>query len=260
MINQLKNCLNSEPENTIILCGAGISRDKPSEIPTAIETIKAYLDVSLNLSENILFQNLYKQYIEQILNKVRFEVFFSLVKRYFDKKLESLITILNKQHSNTIHYLLADFIFKGGIVWTTNFDLLIEKAYHELFSEILEPVIDYQNTFFEVNSKYHKMHGSLDLKNQQKNMNIAVTIETIAYETYFFNKNKDRYFQRKKMMHNRNLIVLGYSGSDDFDIVPFLNDCIPKQVFWINHKPNKIEEENVIEQKISKKFSFKINF
>ena len=149
---------------------------------------------------------------------------------------------------------------------TTNFDFLIEYALIQLGvlqSDII-PVITEHN-FRKYNNPsvwykqekrlIYKIHGSTKniITGKSTRNSLIATIKGFGLNKGGMNVFQIEPFKRQlfdNITKNRSLVVMGYSGSDDFDIVPtlmVLEDL--KHVFWINHVndpafQNKIYEIN----------------
>ena len=250
----------SRARNTIILCGAGVSRPSPSNLPTAYTLMKEYLDCTVNHlgSSTTAYSavgRLAREAFRHILNAVRFEVFFSYVAASVDPSLRVLRQSLGGTQFNALHAFLASHLQHGGQVWTTNFDNLIELAHASLFGRRPPVVIDYATATPPADAPglLHKLHGSLDLEDSR--YPIAATIDSIARQCYFSSDHSDRFDARKAALQGKTLVVLGYSGYDDFDIMPLLNDSSPAELVWINHEPQSRSQERADERRIRRRLA-----
>lgn len=251
--------------NYTFLVGAGISMDSPSNMPSAIHIVKNLLEMCAPPDE-----------VDKLLSieKLRFELVVEKVQDEFDPELQFLDYLETVIHPNLIHMFLANTIVRGNYVVITNFDYLIECALMKLLEEQwhkeIIPVItkkNFQNysspkSLFR-SGKYpiYKIHGSkyniilgVDTKDS-----LITTIsslgrdreegETFAIEPY---KKPAVY----NLMRDRTLVVMGYSGSDDFDIGPTLKE-LPylKRLIWIDHSQNeKVEIYTITKDYKSKEF------
>jgi len=152
-------------------------------------------------------------------------------------------------------------IKNGHFVMTTNFDFLIEYALQQsgVPNEVILPVItknDYQNysnpddLLSNGKKSLYKIHGStkniVSLENTRDSL--VATIQAFGS-----NKEGENIFQvepfKRPLFENissgRSLVVMGYSGSDDFDIVPTLMVLKNlKNIVWINY----IQDDGGIEK------------
>ena len=138
---------------------------------------------------------------------------------------------------------------------TTNFDFLIEYALLQLGTgkdEIL-PVItkaDYQNysspkeLLSEGKKTLYKIHGSTKNIVSEENTkdSLVTTIQALGSHKVGENVFQVEPFKRLLFENNSNgryLVVMGYSGSDDFDIVPTLKVLKNlRNIIWINYSQN----------------------
>lgn len=146
-------------------------------------------------------------------------------------------------------------IRNGHFVMTTNFDFLIEYALLQLGTgkdEIL-PVItkaDYQNysspkdLLSEGKKTLYKIHGSTKNIVSEENTkdSLVTTIQALGSHKVGENVFQVEPFKRLLFENNSNgryLVVMGYSGSDDFDIVPTLKVLKNlRNIIWINYSQN----------------------
>ena len=197
-------------KQTVVFCGAGISRH--SGLPLANELVRYVLEML----------NVLKEQTETIINSnLPFEAFIETLREASD--IDRILDIFHLGIPNTNHILLAKLAKAKYLktICTTNFDQLIERA---LQSEGLVKGEDFQVFYKEDDfshidwddDKIHliKIHGSVEDKD-----NMAVTLQQVAKQElsaqrmrvieHIFSKGADQ-----------NVLVLGYSCSDVFDISP----------------------------------------
>ncbi|MFX1252496.1 MAG: tetratricopeptide repeat protein [Promethearchaeota archaeon] len=240
----LKSLLTSG-ESLTFLVGAGISIEPPAELMSAWQIMKAILKFSAA-----------PEAVDKILNikNLRFEFLIELFREKYDPDLKLLNYFEEATQPNVIHSFLAEQIRNGQFVMTTNFDTLIERAVG-LTEENLQIVItrkdfeEYsypQQNWSKGKLMLYKLHGSLtNAKTGADTRDSVITTldalgkhkegEIFAVETF-----KRPLFE--KIGQDRTLIVMGYSGGDDFDIVPTLLQMQGlKRVIWIAHMPHSEE-------------------
>lgn len=226
------------------LVGAGISVDAPTCLPTGTEMIQAILKTTCN--EDMLSL--------KTLSGLRFELLVDIIRQIIDPELSIIDYFSVCDKPNIYHLYLAEMIKKGHFVITTNFDYLLELAL--LQSDVpkrdIIPVItrsDYENfsdpekLFREGKKTVYKIHGSTKniITDEGTRSSLITTIEALG-------KNKEgiSIFQIEPYKHelfknitsDRTLIVMGYSGSDDFDMVPSLLSLSNiKNLVWVNFNP-----------------------
>ncbi|MHA1979536.1 MAG: tetratricopeptide repeat protein [Promethearchaeota archaeon] len=229
------------------LVGAGISMDTPSRVPSAKKFVEALVKLCVPAEE-----------ISLILQKesLRYEVFVEQLQRYIDKSLIFLDFLETRMKPNLIHYFLGHNIITKNYVITTNFDYLIECALIDLLSKEerkqINPII-VRKQYLDLNQIYDlanitqfllfKLHGSKrNLITEQNTFeSLITTISSLGkdreeVDTFTIEPYKKPIIS--KIIKDRVLIILGYSGSDDFDITPFLKEIILyKKIIWIDHIP-----------------------
>ncbi len=247
MINNQKNPINFEniitgADDLSFLIGAGCSVDPPSCLPTGRTMIEAIVRHVCAESE-----------VETILQlkDLRFEAIIEIVRELLDENLHIIDYYGQCNLPNLQHFFLAEMIKRGNYVMTTNFDFLIEHALIQsnIPQSDIVPVItesDFKkfnrpDKLFQKGKKtLYKIHGSPKniITNQDTKKSLVATISAFGA-----NKKELNVFQvepfKQQLLENiskrRTLIVMGYSGSDDFDIVPTLKVLRNlKQIFWIN--------------------------
>ncbi len=245
------------------LVGAGISIPKPTALASARDIVRNLLEFCAPPEE---LENLLS------LEKLRFELVIEKIQDEIDGDLRFLDYLEDVTEPNLIHLFLGNAIIRGNYVITTNFDYLIEfalmrildKQWHNDIIPVItkEDFIFYQNPKNLIqNNKYpvYKIHGSkknivLDKDTRESLITTISALgkereqgKTFAIEPY----KKPTVFN---IMNQNILVVLGYSGTDDFDIGPMLKELpFLKRIIWIEHSPpNKIEIRKIKDYKVLK--------
>lgn len=231
--------------NYTFLVGAGISMDAPTNMPSAMQIVKCLLELCAPTEE---VENLLS------LEKLRFELVVEKIQDMIDEEIKFLDYLEHINKPNLIHLFLSNVITRGNYVVTTNFDYLIEhallqvleKKWHQEIIPVIskEDFIIYQDPKSLVRSNQYpiyKIHGSkrniITDKNTTESLISTMSAlgkdraegETFAIEPY----KKPTIFN---LMNERTLVVMGYSGSDDFDIGPALREMpFLNRLIWIDH-------------------------
>jgi tetratricopeptide (TPR) repeat protein len=260
-IYNLRNAIEST-KRLVFLVGAGISFEPPSYLTTWPQSgcIKAITSIDLDT-------------VKKLREAVRPEVFFQVLYNITGKKALIPLEVLNPVTLNSeeklaapniLHFFLAEMIHKGHIVLTTNFDNLIEMAYEKVTNGQKPKIAifdtDFQNLYEELNSLKSgcliKIHGSfVTPEGRDCRDSIIAILQQVQRE---FPESKRKLV--KKLIEEHDLVVMGYSGQDDFDIYPFLLEPpTDKRIWWLRHlreeDPKKwdallksqLEEENKVE-------------
>ncbi len=216
-----------------ILAGAGVSIDSPAGLPSARSLMERSL---LHQISGIVAREDLAHIIDRPTDFparpgefLRFEVAMADIERHVRA---SLLSELQSGTPNINHYALAQLVKRGAVVITTNFDLHIETAYKHLYGRDCR-VARHDKDFTAPPSPRRnsagvlwKIHGCLtDVES------MAATFTTI------FSKRSRRMDWFEEILSNYDLIVVGYSGSDDLDLIPPLARTITERsLLWVDHK------------------------
>ncbi|TFG27739.1 MAG: tetratricopeptide repeat protein [Promethearchaeota archaeon] len=234
------------PENKYtFLVGAGISMDSPTNMPSAMQIVRTLLEFCTPPEE---VENLLS------LNLLRYELVVEKIQQIFDEDLKFMDYIELVTSANLIHYFLARLIVRGYYVITTNFDYLIERALINTLPENqrfnIYPIITKEDflSFQEPKrlietGKYpvFKIHGSKRniITGELTQDSLITTISALGREreegvTFAIEPYKKPAVYN--IMNDRTLVIMGYSGSDDFDIGPMLKELpFLSRLIWIEH-------------------------
>jgi len=244
----------SPTEELTFLVGAGCSIDEPSCLPSGRSMIETIINYTCAKSE-----------VDKLLNlhQIRFEQLVEIVRDRLDKELRIIDYYGQCNTPNIQHFFLANMIKGGNFVITTNFDFLIEHALlkSDIPKDKIKVIItkeDYekynnpQELFSNGLNVLFKIHGSSKniITNKTTKESLIATIQAFG-----LNKEGKDIFQVEpykqplfdNISNGRSLVVMGYSGSDDFDIVPTLKALKNlKNIIWISHvnrEPSVLELE-----------------
>ncbi|MFX1536432.1 MAG: tetratricopeptide repeat protein, partial [Promethearchaeota archaeon] len=226
-------------ESLTFLVGAGISIEPPSNLMSAWQIMEA-----------IVRFGAIEEAVPKILKirDLRFEYLIQQFRDGYDNQLKFMEYYERSTQPNLIHQFLAQMIQAGQYVMTTNFDTLIERAVG-LDNDNLRVIItrkdfeqysDPQSTSEKGLLPVYKLHGSLKnpKTDEDTSESVITTIDALGKhkegEIFAIETFKRDFFAR--VCQGRTLVVMGYSGGDDFDIVPTLLQMQGlKQVIWIAH-------------------------
>jgi tetratricopeptide (TPR) repeat protein len=250
-------------DNISFIVGAGISMESPSTLPSAREFSKTLLQFMVPEEE-----------VDKLINlpQLRYEMVVERVQK-LDENLFFLDYLEQKTKFNLIHLFLAHCIKnnqKQMSVITTNFDYLIERALINILGEeekrLIVPIItksDYEKyqkrTDFQDRYPIFKIHGSKRniITNDETTGSLVTTISSLGKnresgETFALEAFKKPLINA--ILSNTSLFIMGYSGSDDFDITPLLNEFSElESITWVEHgSGTELNEMKIIE--ITKNF------
>ena len=213
---------------TAIFCGAGISFH--SGLPLAASLV-GYLLEGLSLD---------KDDIALILNSpLPFEAFIEILRSNSDDILP-ILTIFKQGVPNHAHQLIARLARAGYLktICTTNFDLLLERS---LESNDLQRGRDYrtyetEDDFEQLSAKDDlirliKIHGTAD-----KPETMAITLQQVSSRITSAKRQRAIDYVFSNGSH-KNVLIIGYSCSDIFDVSPQIQDIRDnrKPVFLVDH-------------------------
>jgi tetratricopeptide (TPR) repeat protein len=238
----IRDLINPDSKLTFLV-GAGCSIDPPSCLPAGPTMMNAIINYTCAESE-----------IEKVkkLDQLRFEALMEIIRDCLDPDLKIIDFYGLCDKPNIQHFFLAEMIKKGHFVMTTNFDFLIEQALlqSDVSKDDIKVVItkaDFErfnnpNELFEQGKKtVYKIHGSTKniISGEKTRDSLVATIQAFGS-----NKEGENIFQIEpfkrllfdNISNERSLVVIGYSGSDDFDIVPTLKVLKHiQEVIWIEY-------------------------
>jgi len=237
----IKELLINDP--LTFLVGAGCSINSPSSLPAG----RAMMDAII---EHVSTKQDCKKLVN--LSELRFESLVEIVRDNVDPTLKTIDYYAECDKPNLIHYFLAKMIEKGNFVMTTNFDLLIEHAMINsgipskdiriaITREDFEILKNPKKLYEEGQKTLYKIHGSTKnlLTNESTKASLIATIQAFGSNKQGQNVFQVEPFKRElfdNISKGRTLIVIGYSGSDDFDVIPTLKVLHElKSVIWIDH-------------------------
>ncbi|MFW9949138.1 MAG: tetratricopeptide repeat protein [Candidatus Thorarchaeota archaeon] len=253
------NELISEDNKLTFLVGAGASVESPSHLPTASETVQALIRFSCTKSE-----------IDRILeiSDLPFEILAGIILESLDD-VKFLDFYQESDKPNLEHFVLAEMIKKGHFIITTNFDFLLEYALmqSDIPKKKIIPVItekDYERFSdpekLTRSGKFpvYKIHGSPKniITGEDTRKSFINTLKLIG-----LNQTRNNIIQLEpykaqfleKTSAERTLIIMGYSGKNDYDLISTLktmNDL--KNLIWINHVSDNKGKEDLYEVGVPK--------
>ena len=236
VISHLETMFGPERKHAFLV-GAGISIDNPSNLLSSIGFLANILQ-RISPSPNV-FEKLR-------INTTRFEKMMSILESNVDDQLEILNCLSDCSAYNLNHSIIAGLLFKGNTVITTNFDILVERALLDQFG--IEPDVildegDCSNYLAQPKSIF-KIHGSLfryvQGRWQDSRDSIRATLGRIGRSGEAFELEPSMQKLLIDILTNHDFIVIGYSGSDDFDVMPLLRSIKSKAcLVWVNHVEEK---------------------
>jgi len=225
------------------LVGAGCSIDPPSCLPAGRTMMDAIINYTCAPSE-----------IEKVkkLEDLRFEQLIEIIRDRLDPDLKIIDYYGLCDKPNLQHLFLAEMMKQGQFMLIVNFDFLIEYALRQsgvpkeeikvvITKEDFKKFNDPQELYSNGIKALYKIHGSTKnvITGEPTRNSLIATIQAFGANKEGVNVFQLELFKQPaftNLTKHRSLVVMGYSGSDDFDIVPTLKVLEHIQnIIWINH-------------------------
>jgi hypothetical protein len=249
--------LPEEARSLALLAGAGISLDRPSNLLAGCHFMDAVLSrvmpakVPLDVLQSLISPPKTRHFRPGEF--IRFEtLMMELVQSGVDPSLLVLDCLDTCEAPNANHEILAELIRRGAVVMTTNFDRLIEVAYQRSMKPGDAPLrVVYDDAEFDEGLIHKgapslwKLHGSLSVAGQSTRASVQATVVQVMWPS--MSRRKRRFFEA--VIAARDMVLVGYSGSDDLDLVPILAETPSERtLLWIDHVPgDAIEIKTALE-------------
>src|SRR5205823_13323402 len=159
----------NDARRKVFFVGAGISKDPPTCFPLGFEFSPAMIsgvavgDSFLEYHAAPLLRS-----INAGLPGCRPEVLLEIARQGIGNRVLRLLDVLDVGLPNIYHYALASALRAGHIVITTNFDVMIEQAYNDLYPSCAKlSVVSTENGCQDILRRgipkrlLFKIHGSL---------------------------------------------------------------------------------------------------
>lgn len=229
-----------------VLAGAGISRPAPTEFPIALELIDAIAEVALpgdGVASTVreLFQRARPDQ-RSACDYIRFETLVQVIEETVDPELELLESLALFTQVGPLHLLLADAAQRGATVMTTNFDDLLERAVQSSGGtpETVDVFPAGPNSPDRV--PIWKLHGTLRRWSSGQvdaGRSAQASISRISANAPPLGLQADKMRCLQDLTDDTTMIVVGYSGADDLDLVPSLYELTPRRLIWIDHRDGR---------------------
>lgn len=290
LVSEIKETIINN--NIIWWVGAGISMEYPSNAPLAWDLMNSISRATKNwinkywgyncrlhktISKNFNdWQAVFTRQKSKNFDDTKLsleELLGLLEEERIDPNQELLYLALDALPFNKNHEFLARRIKKGDLVFTTNFDNCIEKAYETIFEKGKICVASDKETILKLLKKNEpsgliKIHGTLrDEFNRKIEKTIQSTINRILQNgrKSTFGLDSEVEENLKNTFKNKILIIAGYSGGDDLDINPSWDNMtsLIRKSYWCIYpiKPltKRKEEKNGILNKFKCFFALDSN-
>lgn len=219
-----------------VLAGAGVTRAAGG--PTAQELLSA-------IAEELISEPSWRQWVAQHVQpsgELRFETAMEELGSTADPDL-TVLQLFNGVPPGPLHAALARAAARGARLMTVNFDDLLEQA---VGGEGLPAwTVDLQQgahlAQLDEPGAVAKLHGTLHLHRGPQGVQAATaplqaTISEIVTAGGGAGLRPDVEQRMHGLIDGRDLLVVGYSGSDDLDVMPSLGRARPRRAVWVMHE------------------------
>ena len=208
--------------------GAGISRNSGLYLAKELENY-----ISRKLCDDLKLTSFYYSHFSDIV--LPFEAFIKILVDYPRGFFDAFAEIHKLGKPNANHFLVSRLIKDGYVseVLTTNFDTLLEDSLRKIGANA--NVLMDEKQFIEFQTQkgvlpfIGKIHGSVDSPNSMR-----FTLDMISRRVLLQSRFElfEHFFDREDI----DIVFLGYSCSDEFDINVFLKTIRPSaNVIHIEH-------------------------
>lgn len=194
---------------------------------------------------------------------VRFEQLVGILRDLVDPQLSILGFMEVSWQPTALHRWLVEALHRRALLLTTNLESLIEIAYYQDTEHFPPQVADADEWVSCLSAipdhAVFKLHGTLRRCDELAGVATKVaTGPTTPFATETVAATLDRVgtlvanpstfaggfvlpefmmLALKEIVRDRDLLVVGYSGSDDFDVLPSLRQLKPhyRRVVWVDH-------------------------
>ena len=248
--------------------GAGAS--VTAGLPTAWDFHKGLATFLANvpLERTQLLGLLTTSYGQSASPMIRFEQTMAILREVCDPSL-SILSLFDDEHRqpSSLHQFLADWVLRGAILVTTNFDVLAERAADELILGARNRVGHICQLFSTDRRRAEhwlhpsriqgrvilKLHGTIRARipvlgerdrvarYKATRATLGATLDAIGRTSATPGLEVLKEQSLQAAVSGRWVVVLGYSGVDDFDVMPSLGRVLKHAagLVWIRHFGNR---------------------
>ncbi|CAF0912894.1 unnamed protein product [Didymodactylos carnosus] len=245
----------------VILCGTALSMNSGMPIAGIQHLVQQYTTAGDSDDNQNLHSawELIKPHFQTGPPRIRFEAVFDIIQQYIDPSL-SLLDVLNSGSTTPtkVHDALAILALTSTVV-TTNFNHLIEDAGRSRCSskavpfDVLYTDEHFKNACISINNTISpplkglwKLHGTVaKWENNEWSLIRAdemggpiVTLKLLSLTR----ESEERRLFLHHLLRTRPVLVVGYSGNDDFDVTRWLRSVdTPQHILWVQWMENCAE-------------------
>ncbi len=214
-MDMLRALTKLHPSRIVFLCGAGVSYDSPTKLPTVNRFVFEVLK-ECGATRHIMAT--VRRQIETETVVSRFEVLIDEIRKLHDPELK-VGSVFDSRAFNENHYFLAQMLLQGATVLTTNFDNCIENA----LGGITVPRIVFANEDLSARPPLSgvlvKVHGSNPLKPTRSRPTLIISIKSLATTAQGFTRLPKWRRYLMSLLRDKVLFVVGLLNYSLYDAV-----------------------------------------
>ena len=218
------------------LAGAGISYPPPTRLPTVASFVEQVVRHCGNRPE--AFDAVARVMRGGARTSPRFEVLVEAIGQ-LGVDIASIGSRFDSPSPNPLHRYLARQCEDGAVLVTTNFDNCLERALCKDCARVVFRGGDLE-TFGPPTSAIVKPHGSNPIGARDHAGELVVSIRALSRTAKGFQFFPVWRSYLRSLFSGRVVVVVGYSGSDDFDITPVLLESQPRVLIWVDYAPGAL--------------------
>lgn len=231
--DSLHRIRESSPRPLAAFIGSGLSVPEPSSLPLGKELVVSLLGLDWVHGDE-LFPISESQIENSDLCKIRFEHLLSIFSEWGKHDIALLLRQFADAPPNWYHDRISVLCRERIIdcIVTTNFDACLEKAlamHGVAHNVVVTEDDDYSEDRCVTN--VFKIHGTIERRGVDYSARgLGATLESLASGLPAW---KQALLFR--LLNQYTFVVLGYSGSDSYDISPTLHRVSDKYLYWVAH-------------------------
>ena len=222
-----------DPASATILFGAGVTRAAGG--PTAYELVEA-------IADDLITDAHARRWVLATIQprgELRFETAVDELAGVADPDLE-VLDLFEQLRPGHLHGALATAAGHGARLVTVNFDDLAEQAISsgawtvDLQERLNIGALKRPGAVVKLHGtqRLHRGGAAVEERGSER---LQATIASIVAAGGGAGLRPDVEERLRELVDRRVLVVIGYSGSDDLDVVPSLQQCVPARVVWVQH-------------------------
>lgn len=221
--------LQIQRSDIAFLCGAGTS--VPSGLPTAAAFVRQFIYAL----EEAASCKLPQETVDK-LSMHRLEHILQIAQQTPAFALDDCLACLQNARPNFVHSAIMRCISRygrrPGVVLTTNFDSLFEDSASQMNPRVPVTVAGLSDLgdIGHHDNLVVKLHGDLSDDSARSIRSVVATLDLFSRR---FTQEEEQTLD--KLLRDRTLIVLGYSGSDHYDVMPYLSRHPSDSLIWLQH-------------------------